>query len=44
MEQGRRLKVSKAEKITDKVIEEKESNNTNESIYGTGTSMGYNIY
>jgi hypothetical protein len=30
LEQGRRLKVSKAEKITDKVIEEKESNNTKE--------------
>ena len=26
LEQGRRLKVSKAEKITDRVIEEKESN------------------
>ena len=31
LEQGRRLKVSGAEKITDKVIEKKESNNTKES-------------
>lgn len=32
LDQGRGLKISGAEKITDKVIEEKESNNTNESI------------
>lgn len=31
LEQGRGLKVSGAEKITDKVIEERESNNTKES-------------
>ncbi|CUP69878.1 MULTISPECIES: hypothetical protein [Bacteroidales] len=31
LEQGRGLKVSGAEKITDKVIEKKESNNTKES-------------
>ena len=31
LEQGRRLKVSGAEKITDMVIEKKESNNTKES-------------
>lgn len=47
LEQGRRLKVSKAEKITDKVIEKKTliiQKIVNDENNGTGTSMVYNIY
>lgn len=47
LEQGRRLKVSGAEKITDKVIEKKNliiQKKVNNENNGTSTSMVYNIY
>lgn len=46
IDQSRQLKISGAEKITDKVIEEKDSKNNNTKIINNGydTSMVHNIY
>ena len=46
LDQSRQLKISGAEKITDKVIEEKDSKNNNTKIINNGydTSMVHNIY
>ena len=46
LDQSRQLKISGAEKITDKVIEEKDSKNNNTKIINNGydTSMVLNIY